>query len=136
NKSAGTRNRFVRITLRDGASAAGPPCCCAAAGAAGAEPNAPTSASAVRFPFAMAQARRIAPPNDSKLLFAPSTEERCIRPGQPPSQEQCCHPAPVVLGQIWRSQLARCGVDAVGTPAYELPLLGEGRVAALPAPIC
>jgi hypothetical protein len=44
----------------------------------------PTSASAARFPFAMAQARRIAPPNDSKLLFAPSTEEDCIRRGQPP----------------------------------------------------
>src|SRR5262245_54275665 len=71
NKSAGTRNRLVRMTLRDGPSAAGRPSSCAAAGTASAAPNAATSASAARFPFAMAQARRIPLPTDSKLLFAP-----------------------------------------------------------------
>src|SRR5262249_49845426 len=63
NKSAGTRNRLVRMTLRDGALAAGCPSSCATARAAGVMPNAATSASAASRPFAIAQARRIAPTN-------------------------------------------------------------------------
>src|SRR5262245_19640331 len=59
------------MTLRDGAPVAGALSSCAATVAAGAEPNAPTSASAARFPFAMAQASRIPSRTDSKLLFAP-----------------------------------------------------------------
>jgi hypothetical protein len=72
NKTVGKRNRLVRMTLRDGASAAGRPSSCAAVGAAGVAPNTATSASTARFPFVMAQARRIA---SQRLLFAPSTEE-------------------------------------------------------------
>jgi hypothetical protein len=51
--------------------------------AAGAKPNAPTSANAARFPFAMAQARRI-PPLPTPNFFSPLYRAGCVRRDRPP----------------------------------------------------